>query len=277
MFDVAKKYVETCQFCQRDKPRTQAPLGLLKPLPIPAGPGQSVSMDFMDTLVTSKSGKRHIFVIIDRFTKYARLVAMPETSRTDYVIKLFKDNWERTIIVIFQTKDQTLGLSLREQLIHIYEDGWYRDPARNPSAKSGKTHGEGPNVMSYVARSLEIARWMTNVGAAEIPCRGGSFKVLFKPWMMGAKLDDMRNQEQASRFRLIALLVPLVAMFTLQIDRPTSPVGKVLKMHPSDKKEDEPSLGNVKIDCESGVRDSYRDWIYVRSKDGADLEIRIAT
>ncbi|GBG71146.1 hypothetical protein CBR_g8448 [Chara braunii] len=95
MFNDAKKYVETCQVCQRDKPRTQAPLGLLKPLPIPAGPGQSVSMDFMDTLVTSKSGKRHIFVIIDRFTKYARLAAMPETARTDFVIKLFKDNWVR--------------------------------------------------------------------------------------------------------------------------------------------------------------------------------------
>ncbi|GBG85008.1 hypothetical protein CBR_g39472 [Chara braunii] len=57
--------------------------------------GQNVSMDFMDTLVTSKSGKRDIFVIIDRFTKYARIVAMPETARIDYVIKLFKDNWVR--------------------------------------------------------------------------------------------------------------------------------------------------------------------------------------
>ncbi|GBG84351.1 hypothetical protein CBR_g38322 [Chara braunii] len=56
---------------------------------------QSVSMYFMDTLVTSKSGKRHIFVIIDRFTKYARLVAMPESARTDHVIKLFKDNCVR--------------------------------------------------------------------------------------------------------------------------------------------------------------------------------------
>ncbi|GBG64203.1 hypothetical protein CBR_g40903 [Chara braunii] len=93
MLDDAKKYVETCQVCQRDKPRTQAPLGLLKPLPIPDGPELSVSMDFMDTLVTSKSGKRHIFVIIDRFTKYARLIPMPETARTEYVIKLFKDNW----------------------------------------------------------------------------------------------------------------------------------------------------------------------------------------
>ncbi|GBG73919.1 hypothetical protein CBR_g17634 [Chara braunii] len=93
MLDDVKKYVETCQVCQRDKPRTRAPLGLLKPLPIPAGPGQSISMDFMDTLVTSKNGKRHIFVIVDRFTKYARLITMPETASTEHVIKLFMDSW----------------------------------------------------------------------------------------------------------------------------------------------------------------------------------------
>ncbi|GBG72914.1 hypothetical protein CBR_g12634 [Chara braunii] len=91
----AQLYVETCQVCQRDKPRTQAPLGLLKPLPIPERPGESLSMDFMDTLVTSKSGMRHIFVIVDRFIKYARLVAMPETARTEYVIRMFKENWVR--------------------------------------------------------------------------------------------------------------------------------------------------------------------------------------
>ncbi|GBG61746.1 hypothetical protein CBR_g23260 [Chara braunii] len=95
MIRVAKLYVETCQVCQRDKPRTQAPLGLLQPLPIPERPGESLSMDFMDTLVTSKSGMRHIFVIVDRFSKYARLVAMPETTKTEYVIRMFKDNWVR--------------------------------------------------------------------------------------------------------------------------------------------------------------------------------------
>ncbi len=88
-----KKYVETCQVCQRDKPRTQALLATLKPLHIPVGPRQTVPMDFMDTLVTSKSEKRHIFVIVDRFTKYAKLITMPETAKTDYVIKLFLENW----------------------------------------------------------------------------------------------------------------------------------------------------------------------------------------
>ncbi|GBG85794.1 hypothetical protein CBR_g40603 [Chara braunii] len=95
MLKDAKLYVETCQVCQRDKPRTQAPLGLLKPLPIPERPGESLSMDFMDTLVTSKSGMRQIFVIVDRFSKYARLIAMSETAKTEYVIRLFKENWVR--------------------------------------------------------------------------------------------------------------------------------------------------------------------------------------
>ncbi|GBG66836.1 hypothetical protein CBR_g70714 [Chara braunii] len=91
----AKLYVETSQVCQRDKPCTQAPLGLLKPLPIPERPGESLSMDFMETLVTSKSRMRYVYVIVDRFSNYARLVAMPATAKTEYVIKSSKENWVR--------------------------------------------------------------------------------------------------------------------------------------------------------------------------------------
>ncbi|GBG73475.1 hypothetical protein CBR_g16816 [Chara braunii] len=81
--------------CQRDKPRAQAPLGLVKPLPVPERPGESLSMDFMDTLVTSKSGMLYIYVLVDRFSKFARLVAMPATAKTEYVITMFKENWIR--------------------------------------------------------------------------------------------------------------------------------------------------------------------------------------
>ncbi|GBG74851.1 hypothetical protein CBR_g19364 [Chara braunii] len=49
----------------------------------------------MDTLVTSKSGKRHIFVLVDRLTKFTRLIAMQEAARSEHVIKLFMDNWVR--------------------------------------------------------------------------------------------------------------------------------------------------------------------------------------
>ncbi|GBG68181.1 hypothetical protein CBR_g2734 [Chara braunii] len=57
--------------------------------------GESLSMDFMDTLVTGKSGMWYIYVIGDRFSKFARLVAMPGTAKTEYVIKMFKENWVR--------------------------------------------------------------------------------------------------------------------------------------------------------------------------------------
>ncbi|GBG69699.1 hypothetical protein CBR_g4531 [Chara braunii] len=65
------------------------------PLSIPERPSESLSMDFMDTLITSKSGMRHIFVIVDKFGKYVRLVAMSEAARTEYVIRMFKENWVR--------------------------------------------------------------------------------------------------------------------------------------------------------------------------------------
>ncbi|GBG92937.1 hypothetical protein CBR_g57894 [Chara braunii] len=86
--------------------------------------GQSVSMDFMDTLVTSKRGKRHIFVIIDRFTKYARLVAMPETARTDHVIKLFMDNWVGECVWVKASElGQEFGIS-RRKLMPQYFGPW---------------------------------------------------------------------------------------------------------------------------------------------------------
>ncbi|GBG65156.1 hypothetical protein CBR_g49952 [Chara braunii] len=43
------EYVRSCKVCQSNKSSTRAPLGLLSPLPIPDQPGDSVSIDFMDT------------------------------------------------------------------------------------------------------------------------------------------------------------------------------------------------------------------------------------
>uniref|UniRef100_A0A388M6X2 Integrase catalytic domain-containing protein n=1 Tax=Chara braunii TaxID=69332 RepID=A0A388M6X2_CHABU len=48
------EYVSSCKVCQRNKSTTRAPLGLLRPLPILDQPGDSVSIDFMDTQVKSR-------------------------------------------------------------------------------------------------------------------------------------------------------------------------------------------------------------------------------
>ncbi|GBG59842.1 hypothetical protein CBR_g66645 [Chara braunii] len=44
----AEKFIAECQVCQRTKVHRHKPYGLLKPLPIPDGPGESVSIDFTD-------------------------------------------------------------------------------------------------------------------------------------------------------------------------------------------------------------------------------------
>ncbi|GBG89984.1 hypothetical protein CBR_g50074 [Chara braunii] len=64
----AQLYVETCQVCQRDEPRTQAPLGLLKSLPIPERPGRValVEVEMVDMTTTKvlrrRGTKRQILI-----------------------------------------------------------------------------------------------------------------------------------------------------------------------------------------------------------------------
>ena len=68
--EFVKKYVKSCTTCMRAKPQRHKPYGLLKQLPIPERPWNSISMDFIETLPTS-SDSDSILVIVDRLTKQA--------------------------------------------------------------------------------------------------------------------------------------------------------------------------------------------------------------
>ena len=65
-----KKYVSTCNICQKAKPQRHTPAGLLQPIPIPSQPFKVVSKDFILELPSS-SGFNNILIIVDKFTKYA--------------------------------------------------------------------------------------------------------------------------------------------------------------------------------------------------------------
>uniref|UniRef100_A0A803JPU4 Gypsy retrotransposon integrase-like protein 1 n=1 Tax=Xenopus tropicalis TaxID=8364 RepID=A0A803JPU4_XENTR len=70
-------YVKSCDICSRTKNTRSKPVGLLVPLPVPARPWGSISMDFTTDLPPSK-GYNTIFVIIDRLTKMAHFVPLPK-------------------------------------------------------------------------------------------------------------------------------------------------------------------------------------------------------
>ncbi|CAA7268135.1 unnamed protein product [Cyclocybe aegerita] len=70
-------YVNSCVICNRVKPRHHQPYGLLKQLPVPERPWNSISMDLIEKLPPS-AGFTDILVIVDRLTKQA--VFMPTHS-----------------------------------------------------------------------------------------------------------------------------------------------------------------------------------------------------
>ncbi|KAG8368869.1 hypothetical protein BUALT_Bualt15G0091500 [Buddleja alternifolia] len=91
MKDGVEVYVRTSLVCQQDKTVNQQPAGLLKPLPIPNRPWESVSMDFISALPKSK-GFGSIMVIIDRFSKYGSFIACSRDCTTKEAARAFFKN-----------------------------------------------------------------------------------------------------------------------------------------------------------------------------------------
>ncbi|GBG80301.1 hypothetical protein CBR_g30669 [Chara braunii] len=87
------RYVDTCELCQRNKVQRKPPLGLLKPLPIPDGPAQSVSIDFTDLGKTTPRGMRQVMVCVDKFSKYAKFIPLSEVARVPTVRAAFSERW----------------------------------------------------------------------------------------------------------------------------------------------------------------------------------------
>ena len=82
-------YVRTCDSCQRNKPSPQAPIGLLKPLPIPEYPWEQVSMDLITQLPRSRSGNDAIVVFVDKLTKMVHYAATTTDVTAPKLAKIF--------------------------------------------------------------------------------------------------------------------------------------------------------------------------------------------
>src|SRR5437764_11577361 len=98
-----KKYVSTCDICQRTKAPRHKHYGELQPLLVPTRPWTSMSMDIIVGLPSSAAADSKaydaILVTIDRFTKMAKYFPIRETINAHELADLF----HRQIVCSFGT------------------------------------------------------------------------------------------------------------------------------------------------------------------------------
>jgi len=83
-----KDYVRSCTSCAQAKTPRHRPYGLLKQLPIPEKPWNSISMDFIEQLPSS-TGFTAILVVVDWLSKQAIFIPTHDTITSPELAKLF--------------------------------------------------------------------------------------------------------------------------------------------------------------------------------------------
>ena len=83
-----KDYCNSCTTCKRTKTPRHKPYGLLKQLPIPSRPWDSISMDFIEHLPPSL-GFTSILVIVDRLSKQGLFIPTYNTITSAQLAELF--------------------------------------------------------------------------------------------------------------------------------------------------------------------------------------------
>lgn len=83
-------WIQRCEICQRCKHDHVPYPSLLQPIPVPDQAWDTITMDFIESL--PKSSGKDILVIIDKFTKYAHLLALQHPFTTAQVAQVLLNN-----------------------------------------------------------------------------------------------------------------------------------------------------------------------------------------
>ncbi len=86
-----EQFVKHCHTCQRSRTSRHAPIGILRPLPIPDGPWKDLSIDFVTGLPWS-DGYNAILVVTCRLTKMHHLIHCRDTTTAEQLAELFLEH-----------------------------------------------------------------------------------------------------------------------------------------------------------------------------------------
>lgn len=83
-----KRFVASCDQCQRNNYETVHPPGLLQPLPVPDNVWVDIAIDFIDGLPLSE-GKSSILVVVDRLSKQGHFIAVAHPYTASDIAETF--------------------------------------------------------------------------------------------------------------------------------------------------------------------------------------------
>lgn len=92
MEEFIRKYVRSCMTCQRNSQRNQVLPRFLHPLEVPTDRFRSISIDFAK-ISPSATGYNQLMIIVDRLTKFVRLIPCKDTDDTSKTARRFIKYW----------------------------------------------------------------------------------------------------------------------------------------------------------------------------------------
>ncbi|GMG20105.1 unnamed protein product [Ambrosiozyma monospora] len=89
--NTVKKYVKTCDTCQRMKSSTSHKNGLFNPLEVPVGRWTHVTMDFVTGIPRTDQGFDAIMIVVDRLSKRAHFLPCTKDFSSADTARLYLD------------------------------------------------------------------------------------------------------------------------------------------------------------------------------------------
>ncbi|SJL07239.1 uncharacterized protein ARMOST_10582 [Armillaria ostoyae] len=159
MREYVRHYVKSCTVCGRNKTPRHRPYGLLKPLPVPEHPWDSISMDFIEQLPDS-NGFTAILVVIDRASKQAIFIPTHDTINSEELARLFVIHvFSKHGVPNYITSDRGSEFDNWDLLLPIAEFAYNN----TPNASTGispffANKGYHPNITVHPERDITSAQ-----------------------------------------------------------------------------------------------------------------------
>ncbi|GAQ89367.1 putative retrotransposon protein [Klebsormidium nitens] len=87
-----RRYIRSCDACQRNKPSNRRPGGLLQPIPIPQERWEQITMDLIAGLPKTARGNSGIAVFVDRLSKEIKIAPISDDTTAPAIARVYFDN-----------------------------------------------------------------------------------------------------------------------------------------------------------------------------------------